>query len=345
LKTEELLVYENPFYIKLTCFEQSDYIIKVTLKEKMKDILAKYAELKKFELNKLFLYYNEDLFSYDEISDKSVNDIASKTDKKDRVFCGQIFIIDENSLDSIDKTLNIDEEIIKKNKNKNKDKKKYSLPSSSSLIDKELSLNMYDICLKKWIDYSSKYGLAYTLSDGHVGLYFNDSTKIIYKPNGTKFIYIEGSSVKNTEKISTHLLTEEFSKDLDKKVNLFKHFKAELLKENKNIEIETKESENIDEKEYIFINKWFRTGHAFVFRLSNKSVHVIFFDKSEIFLNYINNTVKYLDKNGQLYLYPLDTALESNNHGLTKRVNYFKETWKNIFEQESEKNKDKIEDE
>ena len=27
LKTEELLEYENPFYIKLTCFEQSDYIL------------------------------------------------------------------------------------------------------------------------------------------------------------------------------------------------------------------------------------------------------------------------------------------------------------------------------
>jgi len=42
LKTEELLVYENPYFIKLTCDDYPDYIIKVTLKAKMKDILDKY---------------------------------------------------------------------------------------------------------------------------------------------------------------------------------------------------------------------------------------------------------------------------------------------------------------
>ena len=42
------------------------------------------------------------------------------------------------------------------------------------------SSNMSDVSVKKWIDYSSKFGLGYILSDGKVGVYFNDSTKIIY---------------------------------------------------------------------------------------------------------------------------------------------------------------------
>ena len=42
------------------------------------------------------------------------------------------------------------------------------------------SLNgVNSIYVKKWVDYSSKYGLGYLLSDGTTGIYFNDSTKMI----------------------------------------------------------------------------------------------------------------------------------------------------------------------
>lgn len=39
-----------------------------------------------------------------------------------------------------------------------------------------------EIFVKKWVDYSSKYGLGYILSNGAVGVFFNDSTKIIVDP-------------------------------------------------------------------------------------------------------------------------------------------------------------------
>ena len=59
--------------------------------------------------------------------------------------------------------------------------------------------NLAEVSVKKWIDYSSKYGLGYILSNGHIGVYFNDSTKIIYRPNGANFIYIERNSQEKTE--------------------------------------------------------------------------------------------------------------------------------------------------
>ena len=88
--------------------------------------------------------------------------------------------------------------------------------------------NLSDVSVKKWIDYSSKYGLGYILSDGNVGVYFNDSTKIIYKPNGANFIYIERNAAEKTEIITPHVFSEEFTKDLNKKVILLQHFKAYL---------------------------------------------------------------------------------------------------------------------
>jgi polo-like kinase 1 len=41
-----------------------------------------------------------------------------------------------------------------------------------------------EVHVKKWVDYSTKYGLGYLLSDGSTGVYFNDSTKIIVDKNG-----------------------------------------------------------------------------------------------------------------------------------------------------------------
>jgi polo-like kinase 1 len=36
-----------------------------------------------------------------------------------------------------------------------------------------------NVTVKKWIDYSSKFGIGYTLSNNMIGVYFNDSTKMI----------------------------------------------------------------------------------------------------------------------------------------------------------------------
>ena len=185
--------------------------------------------------------------------------------------------------------------------------------------------NLSDISVKKWIDYSSKYGLGYILSNGHIGVYFNDSTKIIYRPNGANFIYIERNSQEKTEIITSHVFTEEFPKDLNKKVILLQHFKAYLLEENKNTPIERKESENIDEKHYVYVKKWMKTKHAILFRLSNKIVQVSFLDQTEIILSSETKVVTYMDKKGQLSSYPLNTALDSSNNEMTKRLKYTKQ--------------------
>jgi hypothetical protein len=54
--------------------------------------------------------------------------------------------------------------------------------------------------VKKWVDYSSKYGLGYLLSNLATGVFFNDSTKIIIDPNGKNFYYYERKAVFNSEK-------------------------------------------------------------------------------------------------------------------------------------------------
>ena len=55
----------------------------------------------------------------------------------------------------------------------------------SAKPNQRLNLNANQtIYVKKWVDYSSKYGLGYLLSDGTTGIYFNDSTKMIIDDSG-----------------------------------------------------------------------------------------------------------------------------------------------------------------
>ena len=45
--------------------------------------------------------------------------------------------------------------------------------------------------VERFVDFSSKYGLGYKLSNGSYGVHFNDSTKLITHPNLFHFDYVE----------------------------------------------------------------------------------------------------------------------------------------------------------
>jgi hypothetical protein len=36
----------------------------------------------------------------------------------------------------------------------------------------------------KWMDYTNKYGIGYELTDGSIGVFFNDATCMVRAPNG-----------------------------------------------------------------------------------------------------------------------------------------------------------------
>ena len=96
--------------------------------------------------------------------------------------------------------------------------------------------------MKKWVDYSTKYGLGYLLSDGSTGVYFNDSTKIILDKAGENFEYIEKKPGEKIDTISTYSLTDyPQERELQKKVTLLQHFRNYLYADSQKIEVaETK---------------------------------------------------------------------------------------------------------
>jgi len=96
----------------------------------------------------------------------------------------------------------------------------------------------------QFVDFSSKYGLGYKLSNGSYGVLFNDSTKIITHPNLFHFDYIEksrsggASSTNNQSSVAdkTEHMTDivsaynffDYPESINKKVVLLQHFKSYL---------------------------------------------------------------------------------------------------------------------
>ena len=84
-----------------------------------------------------------------------------------------------------------------------------------------------EVWVKKWVDYSSKYGLGYFLSNECTGVFFNDSTKIVLDANGFHFDYMERRSSDKQDIGKEYTLTE-YPKELQKKVTLLQHFRSYL---------------------------------------------------------------------------------------------------------------------
>ncbi len=77
--------------------------------------------------------------------------------------------------------------------------------------------------------------------------------------------------------------------DLKKKVTLLKHFKSHLIGQQTPLaeccpEERARRAAGSADSNMVYVKKWVRTRHAILFRLSNRSVQVCFFDKSEIVL-------------------------------------------------------------
>jgi len=192
---------------------------------------------------------------------------------------------------------------------------------SMNTMGKTKSSGKSEVWVKKWVDYSSKYGLGYLLSNGLTGVFFNDSTKIILDPKTSTFEYMERRPTDKQDIVNNYTLTE-YPKELQKKVTLLQHFRSYLEGDAKDSQPEEEQNEK---PSTIYVKKWMKTRHAIMFRLSNKIVQVNFTDKTEIILSSENKIVTYVNKKGERSNYPLATALESNNNEMAKRLKYTKE--------------------
>ena len=79
------------------------------------------------------------------------------------------------------------------------------------------------------------------------------------------------------------------------------------------------------DSEMPFLKKWVRTRHAILFRLSNRVVQVVFFDRSEVLLSPEARVVTYVNKSGAREEHSLEEVLHNGRSDISKRLKYTKD--------------------
>eukprot|EP01060_Flectonema_neradi_P011460 TRINITY_DN18534_c0_g1_i1.p1 TRINITY_DN18534_c0_g1~~TRINITY_DN18534_c0_g1_i1.p1 ORF type:complete len:677 (+),score=127.73 TRINITY_DN18534_c0_g1_i1:43-2073(+) len=196
-----------------------------------------------------------------------------------------------------------------------------------------------------YTDYSNKYGLAYRLNCGLIGVHFNDNTKMLLNPTTGAITYVArvktgpGAGADNVVEYSL----DDFPETLNKKVTLIKYFdnyiakavrQGGVTKEGQQAVIscnnftagnsptsETSSNKSNSSND-VYLRKWIRTDDALFFRLSNRLVQVCFFDGTEIILSPEGSRqVTYTDKSGQRDMFSLAT-MPVVNADANERIQY-----------------------
>jgi polo-like kinase 1 len=112
--------------------------------------------------------------------------------------------------------------------------------TTNKVVNDNNNDNQQFIYVVKYLDYTSKYGLGYQLSNGGYGVFFNDSTKISIAPNQDEFCYIEKENAK-----CFHLQNyPKEDKDINKKVKLLVSFIKYFEEENRDEKKDKKKNED-----------------------------------------------------------------------------------------------------
>lgn len=180
-----------------------------------------------------------------------------------------------------------------------------------------------EVYVKKWIDYTWKYGLGYLLSNGNCGVSFIDSTRIILNSCTGQIFYMD--------KITIHEHTlNSFPEEIKKKVTLLQYFKNFLESD-----VESSSSSDFDNKLPVYVKKWMLTRHSLIFRLSNRLVQVNFLDKSELIIHCDSKSVSFSNRKGESLQMSLSKALQVNNPEILRRLKYTRDAISHMIKYKS----------
>jgi len=199
----------------------------------------------------------------------------------------------------------------------------------------------------RYVDYTSKYGLGFLLNNGSSGVYFNDSTKAVHSATTDEFVYIErrraGTDGTIKEPVSIYTVNDYPEDSLKKKVTLLQHFRNYLVEQQKqaekNGEAPPLSPSNFEERQdveddlnsedaaapIVFMKKWIKTKHAMLFRLSNGTVQVLFYDSTEVLISSEGRLITFVDKEKNRFAHSIAEIANKQNSDVSRRLKYCKE--------------------
>jgi cell cycle serine/threonine-protein kinase CDC5/MSD2 len=171
------------------------------------------------------------------------------------------------------------------------------------------------VFVTKWVDYSNKYGLAYQLSDGTVGVLFRDNSTVLMDASETTFVCYEPV---NGEAGWAHrgLDTIDCSQSDAKRIKLVKSFHKYMQENLSKCDFEDKK---LLDEDHIFITNYNRTSDSVMFQLNNFTFQFNFPDHCKLILSKEASQVDLIDASRRLHSWNSVDAL-LNSHNLRDRA-------------------------
>eukprot|EP00917_Polyrhabdina_sp_WS-2016_P018054 GHVP01039000.1.p1 GENE.GHVP01039000.1~~GHVP01039000.1.p1 ORF type:complete len:512 (-),score=74.75 GHVP01039000.1:73-1608(-) len=159
----------------------------------------------------------------------------------------------------------------------------------------------------QWVDKTHKYGLGYLMSNGAIGVNYNDKTTIILYDGRFEYIYNK-DGFKSIKKFD--LIEEYESLDIEKKVKIILRFQKSFKK---------RKLSSSNEKSCYVVKSAF-TRKCLIVRLNNNSVQAFFSDGSMMIVLNDGLYIGWRQKNVGIVKYANTNGLNDKN--ITARLKY-----------------------
>jgi len=167
--------------------------------------------------------------------------------------------------------------------------------------------------ISKWVDYSDKYGIGYSLCDNSVGVLYNDSTRIVLHEDGDKLQYVD------KDFRETFCTVRDHPSELKKKVSLVDYFRKYMNEHLLKAGASAAPKEGDDISRLPVLRTWFRTRSAICLWLSDGCMQINWFESHEklIFCPRLE-AITELKQDGSTVTYKKDLLMR---HGFTSSMN------------------------
>ncbi|KAJ7774335.1 kinase-like domain-containing protein [Mycena maculata] len=197
----------------------------------------------------------------------------------------------------------------------------YSLGQLFPVQAGERNLADERVFIVSWVDYCNKYGMGYALTDGSVGVHFNDSTSLVLSCDKIHFDYVTptpdatGASALSAPAAqrASHTVTT-YPSSLKSKVYLLKHFERYIMDRLYGEYPYT--YEDLERKKGMdWVVKYLRMKHVIVFLMSHGALQFNFYDHSKIILSSHGLLVTHIDKNYRMTKWTLRQIVKLTLNG------------------------------
>lgn len=186
--------------------------------------------------------------------------------------------------------------------------------------------------ISKWVDYSNRHGFAYQLSNGDIGVLFNDGNTIIKNPNNNSsssklyFKYIKSNDIgiweENQMIINKHELIS--NNDLKKKLDIVDYF-AQYMRANLRTVITDEEQQLQRQSNNIYLKRYRREKDYIMFQLNDGTFQINFNDHRKLSLSKNGSILSYIGvKNKNLTCLLMNDIININDEDNYELLDFFK---------------------